>query len=95
MVFSTMLYGDDGSPLHHSNGFLPAIYQGMRLGDARPLVKDSKIGHVGDPGLPSDLQRQHLDVIQAHNRMDWEFPGADANEEGLIQSYEFAFRTQV
>lgn len=95
MVISPMLYGDDGSPLHYSNGFLPAIYQGMRLGDARTPVKNSKIGYLGDPSLSADLQRQHLDLIQARNRMDQETAGADANVEGLIQSYELAFRMQV
>ena len=95
MVISPMLYGDDGSPLHYSNGFLPAIHQGMRLGDARTPVKKSKIGYLGDPSLEPGLQRQHLDLIQARNRMDQELAGADANVEGLIQSYELAFRMQV
>jgi hypothetical protein len=95
VVISPMLYGDDGSPLHYSNVFLPAIYQGTRLGDARTPVKNSKIGYLGDPSLPPELQRQHLDLIQARNRMDQEMAGADANIEGLIQSYELAFRMQM
>ncbi len=95
MVISPMLYGDDGSPLHYSSGFLPAIYQGTRLGDARTPVKNSKIGYLGDPTLPVNLQRQHLDLIQARNRMDQELSGEDPNIEGLIQSYELAFRMQM
>ncbi len=95
MVISPMLYGDDGSPLHYSNVFLPAIYQGTRIGDARTPVKNSKIGHMGDPSLPADLQRQHLDLIQARNRMDLEESGTDPNVEGLIQSYELAYRMQA
>jgi len=95
MVISPMLYGDDGSPLHYSSGFLPAIYQGTRLGDARTPVKNSKIGYLGDPSLPADLQRQHLDLIQSRNRMDQEEAGADPAVEGLIQSYELAFRMQM
>jgi hypothetical protein len=95
VVISPMLYGDDGSPLDYSNVFLPAIYQGTRLGDARTPVKDSRIGYLGDAGLPPELQRQHLDLIQARNRMDQEASGADRNIEGLIQSYELAFRMQM
>jgi hypothetical protein len=95
VVISPMLYGDDGSPLHYSNVFLPAIFQGTRLGDARTPVKNSKIGYFGDPSLPPDLQRMHLDLIQARNRMDEESAGADAQIEGLIQSYELAFRMQM
>lgn len=95
VVISPMLYGDDGSPLHYSNVFLPAIYQGTRIGDARTPVKDSKIGYLGDPALPPALQRQHLDLIQARNRLDQEMSGEDQNIEGLIQSYELAFRMQM
>ncbi len=95
VVISPMLYGDDGSPLHYSNVFLPAIYQGTRLGNASTPVKDSKIGYLGDASLPSSLQRQHLDLIQARNRMDQEAMGEDRNIEGLIQSYELAFRMQT
>ncbi len=95
VVISPMLYGDDGSPLHYSNVFLPSIYQGTRLGDARTPVKNSKIGYLGDPSLPPQLQRQHLDLIQARNRMDQDAAGADPNVEGLIQSYELAFRMQM
>lgn len=95
VVISPMLYGDDGSPLHYSNVFLPAVYQGTRIGDARTPVKESKIGYLGDPTLPSDLQRQHLDLIQSRNRLDQQTMGADQNIEGLIHSYELAFRMQM
>jgi len=95
VVVSPMLYGDDGSTLDYSNVFLPAIYQGTRIGDARTPVKESKIGYLGDPSLPPELQRQHLDLIQARNRMDQETGGEDRNVEGLIQSYELAFRMQM
>jgi len=95
VVISPMLYGDDGSPLDFSNVFLPAVYQGTRIGDARTPVKQSKVGYLGDPTLPADLQRQQLDLIQARNRLDQETMGADRNIEGLIQSYELAFRMQM
>ncbi|MEO8657290.1 MAG: DUF1501 domain-containing protein [Bryobacteraceae bacterium] len=95
VVISPVLYGDDGSPLHYSNVFLPSIYQGTRLGDSRTPVKKSKIGYLEDPTLPAALQRQDLDLIQARNRMDMEEAGQDRSIEGLIQSYELSFRMQV
>ena len=79
----------------YSNVFLPAVYQGTRIGDARTPVKESKIGYLGDPTIPSELQRQQLDLIQARNRMDQEASGEDRNIEGLVQSYELAFRMQM
>lgn len=95
VVISPMLYGDDGSVLDYSNVFLPAVYQGTRIGDARTPVKDSRIGYLGDPDLTPELQRQQLDLIQARNRMDQETAGEDRNIEGLVQSYELAFRMQM
>ena len=55
VVISPMLYGDDGSTLDFSNVFLPAVYQGTRIGDARTPVKESKIGYLSDPNLPSEF----------------------------------------
>ena len=95
VVISPMLYGDDGSPLDYSNVFLPAIYQGTRLGDARTPVKNSKIGYLGDSAGSHDLQRRHLDLIQSRNRTDLDSMGGDRNIDGLIQSYELAFRMQM
>jgi len=95
VVISPVLYGDDGSPLHYSNVFLPSIYQGTRIGNSHLPIKDSKIGYLGDPSLSSSLQRQHLDLIQARNKMDIGDVGEDRNIEGLIQSYELAFRMQM
>jgi hypothetical protein len=95
VVISPVLYGDDGSPLHYSNVFLPAIYQGTRIGDSRTPVQKSKIGYLGDPNLPPALQRDELDLIQARNRLDMQSAGEDRNIEGLIQSYELAFRMQL
>jgi hypothetical protein len=95
VVISPMLYGDDGSPLDYSNVFLPAVYQGTRLGDARTPVKNSKIGYLGDSTGSHDLQRRHLDLIQRRNHTDLDSMGGDRNIDGLIQSYELAFRMQM
>ena len=39
--------------------------------------KLAKIGYLGDATLPGDLQRMHLDLIQARNRLDQEVSGED------------------
>jgi hypothetical protein len=95
VVISPVLYGDDGSPLHYNNAFLPAIYQGMRIGNSRVPVKESKVGYLGDPEITSSLQRQELDFVQMRNRRYIEDLGGDQNVEGLVQSYELAFRMQM
>ena len=95
VVISPVLFGDDGSPLHYNNVFLPTVYQGTRLGHHSQQIKDSKIGHLGDPTISSALQRQHLDLLQSRNRSHMQNMGGDPNMEGLIESYELAFRMQV
>jgi hypothetical protein len=95
VVISPVIFGDDGSPLHYSNVFLPAPYQGTRIGLASTPVKESRISHLGDSSIPPDLQRRHLDFIQSRNRADVERLGGDRNLEGLIESYELAFRMQA
>jgi hypothetical protein len=95
VVISPMLFGDDGSPLHYNNVFLPAAYQGTRIGIASTPIKDSRINHLGDPTLSPELQREQLDLIQRRNRRDQLLHGEDRNMEGLIQSYELAFRMQA
>lgn len=95
VVISPVIFGDDGSPLHYNNVFLPAAHQGTRIGLASIPVKQSKIGHLGDPNLAVDLQRRQLDLIQARNRRDLSALGGDRNMEGFIESYELAFRMQM
>ena len=95
VVISPVLFGDDGSPLHYSNVFLPTVYQGTRFGHFAQPIKDAKIGHLGDPTISPGLQRQHLDFIQSRNRRHLQQLGGDPNMEGLIESYELAFRMQV
>jgi Protein of unknown function (DUF1501) len=95
VVISPVLFGDDGSPLHYSNVFLPTVYQGTRIGMSTVPIKDSKIGYLSDPSISPDLQKQHLDFIQMRNRRHLEEHGADRDMEGLIQSYELAFRMQM
>ena len=90
-----MLYGDDGSPLDYSNVFLPAVYQGTRLGDARTPVKESKIGYLTDPSCPV---RCSGSISTSFRRaIGWTRRSAarTAISEGLIQSYELAFRMQM
>ncbi|MSQ94725.1 MAG: DUF1501 domain-containing protein [Gemmataceae bacterium] len=76
-----------GGALNYGTAFLPAHYQGTRVSDTGII-----------PNLraqtPSSLQRRQLDLIQAMNRDLAARPGAPEAVEGVIQSYELAFRMQ-
>jgi Protein of unknown function (DUF1501) len=76
-----------GGAVNYGSAFLPAHFQGTRLGDRGEM-----------PNLRREttaaLQRRQLDLIQAMNRDLAARPGAPDQVEGVIQSYELAFRMQ-
>ncbi len=76
-----------GGAVNFGSAFLPAHFQGTRIDDT---------GHV--PNLraqtPIPLQRRQLDLIQAMNRDLAATPGAPDELDGVIESYELAFRMQ-
>ena len=50
--------------------------------------------YLEDPSLPAELQRDQVDFIQQMNRAHLSQVRADRQMEGLIQSFELAFRMQ-
>ncbi len=74
--------------------FCPAVYQGTRIGAQREDVGDAGgIGNLRNPDLPTALQRKQLDLVQAMNR-DLLNATQNPEVEGVIESYELAFRMQ-
>jgi hypothetical protein len=76
-----------GGAVNYGTAFLPAHFQGTRINDA---------GYLPDlkAQMPASLQRRQLDLIQEMNRDLAATPGAPEQVEGVIQSYELAFRME-
>ena len=84
------------------SAFLPAIYQGTRIGGNRlpggfgrrggePAVAD-----IANATFDRDAQRDQIDLIQSLNRSRLALDGGMSPEvEGVIESYELAFRMQA
>ncbi len=76
-----------GGAVNYGSAFLPAHFQGTKIADT---------GYV--PNLKAQtltsLQRKQLDLLQAMNRDLVGNPAAPAELEGVIESYELAFRMQ-
>lgn len=76
-----------GGAVNYGSSFLPAHFQGTKISD---------IGHV--PNLKaqaaSALQRRQIDLVQAMNRDLGATPGAPDQLDGVIASYELAFKMQ-
>jgi len=76
-----------GGTVNYGSAFLPAHFQGTKISDTGylPNVKAQ---------AAADLQRRQIDLIQASNRDLANRPGVPAELDGVIESYELAFRMQ-
>ncbi len=79
--------GAVGGAQNYGSGFLPAAYEGTKVGGAELI-----------PNIASKLatprQRRQLDLIQSMNRDMLAKSGENAQIEGVIESYELGFRMQ-
>ena len=82
-----------GGLRYYSSAFLPAANSATLLGDANRPIRNPVIGNVSNNRLAPTGQRQQLDLLQEMNRELLD-KGKDSRIEGLIQSYELAFRMQ-
>jgi len=83
-----------GGAQNYGNAFLPAIYQGTAIGNADTPASSAQIRFLRHPYLPMDVQRWQFDYLQRLNQEHLRRAGEDEQLEGVIQSFELAFRMQ-
>jgi hypothetical protein len=83
-----------GGVQNYSNAFLPAAYQGTPIGSADVPITQAEIPFLKNLDLSPSRQRRQLDLIQRLNREHLSRAQHDPNIEGLIESFELAFRMQ-
>ena len=83
-----------GGAANYGSAFLPAIYQGTRIGTAGKPVSTASLNNMTSPGRPEAARRVQLDLVQELNRAALAREHVHAGIEGLIESYELAFRLQ-
>jgi hypothetical protein len=76
-----------GGAVNFGSAFLPAHFQGTRINDQGYLPNLR-------PQAARDLQRKQLDLVQSMNRDLAATPGAPEQLDGVIESYELAFKMQ-
>ena len=76
-----------GGAVNYGSAFLPAHFQGTRINDSGylPNLKAQTV---------DTLQRKQIDLVQSMNRELGSSTGAPDQLDGVIQSYELAFRMQ-
>ncbi len=84
-----------GGARTYGNAFLPAAYQGTPIGTMGRPVRTAAVGNIANPRLSAGQQRAQLDLLQSMNRDLAGRRPADAPLEGIIESYELAFRMQA
>lgn len=79
---------------NYGSAFLPAPFQGTRIGGNGQQLAQAKIANIGNPRVAQEAQRLQLDLVQAFNKERLEEDKANNALEGVIESYELAFRMQ-
>ena len=83
-----------GGAQNYGSAFLPGAYQATRIGDEAESVAKVKLSHLSAAGVPRELQRARVDLLQEINRRRLEQDRENQAVEGIIQSYELAVRMQ-
>lgn len=84
-----------GDVRNHGAAFLPTIHQGTRVNAKPGGPNDLPIQYLSDPASPESEQRRRLDMLQSMNRGLLQRIGGDPQMEGVIESFELAFRMQA
>lgn len=84
-----------GGAQNYGSAFLPALYQGTAIGALGRPIKDANVRNLTNKRLTSNLQRRQIEFIQEMNRDLKGHPGTDSQIDGVIRSYELAFRMQT
>ena len=88
--FITINPAGQGGAQNYGSAFLPASYEGTPY-----QTRSGKLPNVANPEMKSDAQRKQIDLIQSMNKDYAGHAKSDAALEGVIQSYEMAFRMQT
>jgi hypothetical protein len=87
--------GRNGGAQNYGSGFLPAACQATRIGDEGQPIAEARIGNIKNSKLDAVAQRRQLDLVQSMNRDLLEGGRINPEVEGVIESYELAFRMQA
>ena len=78
-------------PDNYGSSFLPAVYQGTAINAG----SKSAIPNLVNTSTNKDRQRKDLDLLRDFNQMHLKDGAENSRLEGLIESYELAFRMQT
>jgi hypothetical protein len=83
-----------GGAQNHGSAFLPAIYQATKIGQEGRSLSNAQVSNIENARLTPEAQRTQLDFVQSLNREQLQRDEFNPEIEGVIESYELAFRMQ-
>jgi Protein of unknown function (DUF1501) len=90
---------NNGGPANYGSNFLPAIYQGTKIGGGgfggAYGGGSAGVSNIKNPRQSTKDQREQLDFVQSLNKNALAKSGENPVVDGLIESYELAFRMQA
>jgi hypothetical protein len=82
-----------GGAQNYGSAFLPAQYQGTRIGVEKRPIANARIANLKST-QSATAQRAELDLVQSLNQSKLRREQHDPQVEGLIESFELAYRMQ-
>jgi hypothetical protein len=83
-----------GGSQNYGSAFLPATFQGTRIGDGGTPFQQAVLSNL-QPGEDPSLQRLQLDLLSQRNREHLARVGDDPRFEARIAAFEMSFRMQM
>jgi len=83
-----------GGAQNYGSSFLPAAFQGTRIGGEGVQLAKASVPNIRNAQLTRPQQRQQLDLLQKLNQDRLQSDKVNPELEGIIESYELAFRMQ-
>jgi len=85
--------GGAGGSQNYGSAFLPANYQGTRIGSDKGDIQQSKMANLA-PAVGPQRQQAELEFIQSMNQEKLRRDQSNNELDGVIKSYELAYRMQ-
>lgn len=83
-----------GGTQNYGSAFLPASFQGTRIGDGGTSFKEARLSSLA-PGDEPALQRLQLDLLARRNREHLARVGGDPRLDARIAAFEMSYRMQA
>jgi hypothetical protein len=84
-----------GGAQNYGAAFLPAAYQGTRIGDGNMRFREARFANLTAVEPDAAMQRLQLDLLQRRNREHQARNNPDSRLEARIEAFELTFRMQM